>query len=114
MRPTREKDLVSLEFTVTRDQFAIDLNTIHNYTVGIHTSAMDTESGTKTVPAGPEASITDVVTYTNLTVGRTYQLSGQVMVKETGEPLVINGKAVATETQFVLSKKWYGGCCVFV
>ena len=57
------KDLVSLEVTVSRDDFAVDLGSIDNYTVELHTSAADTATGTKTVAPSGEASVTDTVTY---------------------------------------------------
>ena len=99
------KDLVSLEVTVSRDDFAVDLGSIDNYTVELHTSAADTATGTKTVAPSGEASVTDTVTYRNLTAGRTYTMSGRLMVKETGEELISGGKPVTAEVEFVPETK---------
>ena len=95
------KDLAVLEFTVSRNNFTVNLGSICNYTVELHTEAKDTATGTKTVAPSAEASVTDTVTYRNLTVGRQYRITGQLILKETGEPLVSDGVPVVAETEFV-------------
>ena len=42
----------------------------------------------------------DTVTYENLTVGQTYKLRGILMDKQSGTPVVINGKEVTAEASF--------------
>ena len=66
-----------------RNNFTVNLGSICNYTVELHTEAKDTATGTKTVAPSAEASVTDTVTYRNLTVGRQYRITGQLILKET-------------------------------
>ena len=42
----------------------------------------------------------DTVTYKNLKVGETYKISGVLMDKATGEPLLVNEQQVAAELEF--------------
>ena len=46
-------------------------------------------------------TIVDTVSYKNLIVGQEYTVKGKLMLKETGEPLRIDGKEVTAETTFV-------------
>ena len=46
------------------------------------------------------ASITDVVKYTNLLPGKEYTMKGVLMDKKTGEPVLIDGKQVTSEATF--------------
>ena len=48
-----------------------------------------------------ETTVLDEVFYTNLIPGKEYTVSGKLMVKETGEPLLIDGKEVTTKKTFV-------------
>ena len=48
-----------------------------------------------------KTTVLDEVFYTNLIPGKEYTVSGKLMVKETGEPLLIDGKEVTTEKTFV-------------
>ena len=48
-----------------------------------------TVNGEKTVEPAEQITITDTVEYSGLTVGQEYKLSGVLMDKETGEPLLI-------------------------
>jgi hypothetical protein len=56
--------------------------------------------GTKVVPLDEKATVTDTVTYENLTVGKTYVLRGVLMDKETSKALLIDGKEVTAEKEF--------------
>src|SRR5699024_10052248 len=47
-----------------------------------------------------EVTITDTVSYKNLKVGQTYKLSGVLMDKATGEPLLVNEQQVTAELEF--------------
>lgn len=67
----------------------------------IHTSAIDKETqGHEPMPK-EETTIVDTVAYENLTVGREYTVKGKLMLKETEEPLLVNGKEVTAETTFI-------------
>lgn len=94
------KELIAMEFTVSEEGEQINLGTVNNYTVALRTRARDGETGTSTTAARKNASIIDTVTYENLTAGETYTLQGQVMVKETGEILLDQGKPVEAELEF--------------
>ncbi|MBC1493116.1 VaFE repeat-containing surface-anchored protein, partial [Listeria booriae] len=64
----------------------------------IKTNATDKATGEHEVLPGP-ITIVDNVSYTNLDPSRTYQLSGVLMDKATGAPLIVDGSTVtATKT----------------
>ena len=66
----------------------------------LHTEALS-ENGTHTAPTGTEVTITDTVTYTNLEPGKEYTVSGKLMDKETGEPLLdADEEEITAETTF--------------
>ncbi len=66
----------------------------------ISTSA-SAKSGGKTIPLAEKAVVVDTVAYEGLTPGTTYVLKGCLMDKETGKPLLVNDKEVASEVSFV-------------
>ena len=51
------------------------------------------------VPSG-EVTIVDAVAYSGLTPGQTYSISGILMDKATGEPLLVDGAEVTAEVEF--------------
>ncbi len=53
----------------------------------------------KAEPAG-EITITDTVSYTGLTPGKVYKLSGVLMDKASGAPLLVDGQQVTAEKEF--------------
>jgi Nucleosome binding factor SPN, SPT16 subunit len=67
----------------------------------ISTSAYDKASGTKTAAANASVTIIDTVTCRNLIVGKEYTVSGILMDKGTGEPLLVNGNEIRAEKTFV-------------
>lgn len=71
----------------------------------ISTTAKDSETGFEEAFADEEVSIIDTVTYRNLKTGLEYCLKGVLMDKETGEPLLIDGKSVTAEATFVPEEK---------
>ena len=70
----------------------------------IGTTANDGIDGDKTVVADPEATVVDTVSYTGLVPGREYVLSGTLVDKATGEPFMVNGSAITSETVFTPEK----------
>ena len=50
-------------------------------------------------PAG-EVTLIDTISYKNLKVGETYKISGVLMDKETGEPLLVGEQQVTAELEF--------------
>ena len=67
----------------------------------IHTTATDKVTGDHDGVVAKETTVLDEVFYKNLILGKEYTVSGKLMVKETGEPLLIDGKEVTTEKTFV-------------
>ena len=84
-------DLVRVEHvTISRNNTTIYLGTLDDQFEGVPeigtTALVDGEH--TAAPAG-EVTITDTVEYKNLKVGETYKISGVLMDKETGEPLLV-------------------------
>ena len=67
----------------------------------IHTTATDKVTGDHDGVVAKETTVLDEVFYTNLIPGKEYTVSGKLMVKETGEPLRVDGKEVTAEKTFV-------------
>ena len=59
-----------------------------------------TVDGQHTAEPTGEITIVDVVEYTGLTPGKTYTISGVLMDKSTGEPLLVDGAEVTAEVEF--------------
>ena len=59
-----------------------------------------TVDGQHTADPIGEITIVDVVEYTGLTPGKTYTISGILMDKATGEPLLVDGAIVTAEVEF--------------
>ena len=59
-----------------------------------------TVDGQHTADPTGEITIVDVVEYTGLTPGETYTISGVLMDKATGEPLLVDGAEVTAEVEF--------------
>ena len=64
----------------------------------IHTTA--TVYGRHTAEPAGEVTIIDEIAYSGLTPGKTYTISGVLMDKATGEPLLIDGSEVTAEIEF--------------
>lgn len=91
-----------IEFTVNRNNVAIDLGTFKDYAVEISTTAIDSTTYSSVGYADPSSNtvtITDEISYNNVTAGTTYKLVGTVTDKDTGDALTYNGKTItATKT----------------
>ena len=87
--------------TISRNNTTIYLGTIDDQYEGVPeigtTATVDGEHVAE--PAG-EVTITDTVTYKNLKVGETYKISGVLMARETGEPLLVGEQQVTAELEF--------------
>ena len=59
-----------------------------------------TANGEKKAEPVKEVTITDTVSYTGLTPGKTYKLSGVLMDKSSGAPLLVDGQQVTAEKEF--------------
>ena len=67
----------------------------------IHTTATDKVTGDHDGVVAAETTVLDEVFYTNLIPGKEYTVKGTLMVKETGEPLVVDGNEITAEKTFV-------------
>ena len=87
--------------TISRNNTTIYLGTLDDQFEGVPeigtTALVDGEH--TAAPAG-EVTITDTVFYKNLKVGQTYKLSGVLMDKTTGEPLLVGEQQVTAELEF--------------
>ena len=66
----------------------------------IHTTATDKVTGDHDGVVAKETTVLDEVFYRNLIPGKEYTVHGKLMVKETGEPLTVNGEEVTAEKTF--------------
>ena len=66
----------------------------------LKTTATDKADGDKSLASSGMVTITDKVCYTNLKPGKEYTLTGTLMDKATGEPLMVEGKPVTASTTF--------------
>ncbi len=70
----------------------------------IHTSAVDTATGTNVGDVRQGDSIVDTVVLENLVPGRTYTVTGTLMDQSTGEELVINGETFTVSAEVVVTE----------
>ena len=84
-------ELVSIpSITISRNNTTIELGTIDDQFEGVpEIGTTATVDGEHTAAPAGEVTITDTVSYKNLKVGQTYKLSGVLMDKTTGEPLLV-------------------------
>ena len=76
--------------TISRNNTTIYLGTIDDQFEGIpEIGTTATVDGEHTAEPAEEVTIVDTVAYKNLKVGATYKMSGVLMDKETGEPLLV-------------------------
>ena len=95
-------ELVSIpNITISRNNTTIELGTIDDQYEGIpEIGTTATVDGEHVAEPAEEVTITDTVSYKNLKVGQTYKLSGVLMDKATGEPLLVNEQKVTAELEF--------------
>ena len=67
----------------------------------LHTTATNKKDGSHNVKPSKKVTVVDVVKYTNLVPGKTYEVQGTLYDKATKKPLKINGKKVMASTKFV-------------
>lgn len=75
-----------------------------NQTVAVKVPKICTNAtidGKKEGAASGMMTVTDIVTYENLTPGKEYTVKGILMDKATGKPLLINGAEIYAETIFI-------------
>ena len=95
-------DLVRVEHvTISRNNTTIYLGTLDDQFEGVpEIGTTATVDGEHTAAPAGEVTITDTVEYKNLKVGETYKISGVLMARETGEPLLVNEQQITAEVEF--------------
>ena len=87
--------------TISRNNTTIFLGTIDDQFEGIpEIGTTATVDGEYIAEPAEEITLVDTVTYKNLKVGQPYKLSGILMDKATGEPLLVNEQPVTAELEF--------------
>ena len=75
------------------------------YPLTVHTTAADAATKDNVARASKTVTINDDVAYWGLTVGKEYTISGTLMNKATGKPVVSNGKEVTATKKFKAPSK---------
>lgn len=74
---------------------------VYNIRPSIHTTFMDNTTGSHVAHLDINAELTDVVAYENLIPGIEYRVTGVIMLKQTGMPLLDeNGQTITGQTVF--------------
>ena len=66
----------------------------------IGTTATNQTDGSKLVDPEKKVAFVDTVAYSNLQIGKKYKVSGVLMDKASGQPLMVDGETVTAETEF--------------
>ena len=87
--------------TISRNNTVIYLGTIDDQFEGVpEIGTTATVDGEHTAEPAREVTLIDTISYKNLKAGETYKISGVLMDKATGEPLLVNEQQVAAELEF--------------
>ena len=92
----------AFEIVVSRNNVTVDLGTLtdeYQKEISIHTTATG-KDGEKSIVAGKEVTIVDMVTLDGLEKGTKYQLKGWQMLKEENTELLIDGQRVESDYTF--------------
>ena len=95
-------ELVSIpNITISRNNTTIYLGTIDDQFEGVpEIGTTATVDGEHTAEPAGEVTLIDIISYKNLKVGETYKISGVLMDKSTGEPLLVNEQQITAELEF--------------
>ena len=92
------------EVEVDRHEDKDDEGQTVNFVDG-RTTALDSATNDHIACADEEVTLIDYLHYKNLTIGETYEATATIYVKETGEPLKVDGKVVTATVSFVAEQK---------
>lgn len=92
------------ELIANESDLGNERQTVSIVTPKLSTTATDKTDGDHTLLPSREATVVDHVEYTDLIPGKEYTVSGTLMDKSTGEPLVVGDGNVTAETTFVPNK----------
>lgn len=91
----------AFDVTVYKDSTTVNLGTLtDDEGPKIGTTATDAADGDHEAEASSKVTLNDDVTYTGLTPGKEYKLTGTLMDKETGKPVQQDGADVTAEAPF--------------
>lgn len=91
----------AFDVTVYKDSTTVNLGTLtDDEGPKIGTTATDAADGDHEAEASEKVTLNDDVTYTGLTPGKEYKLTGTLMDKETGKAVQQDGNDVTAETTF--------------
>ena len=99
----RGKILYSGEFSIRRDTVTIDLGTIENHsepTPVITTKASDAKTEFQIIEPSTDTDILDKVKIEDTMADREYTLTGTLVDKESGDPILVNGNPVTAQETF--------------
>ncbi len=82
------------------EDLAAEGQTVTIVSPDLTTIATDGVDGDKVVSIDPQVRIVDAVSYQNLKPGREYTMTGVLMDKTTGEPVLVNGEQVTSSATF--------------
>lgn len=99
-RANEGMNLLKFEVSIYKDAVTVQLGTLTNDHLDIGTTALDKRTDSHAAKADEKVILVDTVEYEGLRKGQEYKLIGTLMDKETGEPILIDGKAVTAETVF--------------
>lgn len=97
-------NLLKIEVTIYKDSVTVPLGTLTDDRIEIGTTALDQETESHISKPDDKVTIVDTVEYEGLKKGQEYQLIGTLMDQKTGEPILIDGKAVTAEKTFKAKK----------
>lgn len=92
---------------IKRNDYTYDIGTIKDYAINLSTTAIDTTTYSSVgLTNDGNVSIKDVVTYSNVTTGSQYVLTGVLTDKDTGEPLKdASGTTISSTKTFTADDK---------
>lgn len=114
--PTEANGSITLTFTLDASALAGKTTVVfetlkyNGKTVAVHKDIKDKEQTVRFPEVKTSAAntatgvIEDIVTYKNLIPGKTYTVKGVLMDKETGKPILVDGKQITAEKEFTPSK----------
>lgn len=91
---------------ITENEEVIEITVVNDRIPEISTDA--SVDGKKEIGATEVFTLEDTVSYQHLIPGKEYTVSGVLMDKVTGEPLLINGEEIHAETIFVPDAPFLG------
>lgn len=97
------EDLLQNDISIASHEDINDKNQTVNFPK-IQTEAKDAVSGEHVASPDKKTKIIDSVFYDSLIPGKSYEILGKLYIRETGEPLLVDGKEVTGKTSFTPDK----------